>query len=408
MEIAGKQLYHFTNSQDVIRLQSKYALFKRVLNILFSLTFDEGFDEALMCQAIDLLYERHDCLRLRFVKQGKETMQYFEAERKSGKIPSLRFDTNGAYDAFFRRFRRKPTDVYAALRDGKELPPAPGSFEEIIRKDNEYRNDATALERDRDFYRDYYFNRHPEHPVYCGTHGNRSDRWLKYKHKGEFGLPYLFVRCDTDPFQFAVPNSITQAAEKWCTDNGISMTAFFLMSFSLALSLINDRERSMANVLILNCRGTVADRKTAGTKCSAVAAVTDIDYGKSFQDLANVMAGEHNEFFRHTRLSYLDMEKMQHDAWKFSMLRFLNCAGFSYIPFTAPDGVTFQLHSNGKGALVTYIAIMHDVKRNEVFINYDVQKLLVTPAQLVDFQNVYNRVMEKVLARPDAPLKEIV
>ena len=111
MEIAGKQLYHFTNSQDVIRLQSKYALFKRVLNILFSLTFDEGFDEALMCQAIDLLYERHDCLRLRFVKQGKETMQYFEAERKSGKIPSLRFETNGAYDAFFRRFRRKPTDV---------------------------------------------------------------------------------------------------------------------------------------------------------------------------------------------------------------------------------------------------------------------------------------------------------
>ena len=56
---------------------------------------------------------------------------------------------------------------------------------------------------------------------------------------------------------------------------------------------------------------------------------------------------------------------------------------------------------------MTYIAIMHDVKRNEVFINYDVQKLLVTPAQLIDFQNVYNRVMEKVLARPDAPLNEL-
>ena len=106
---------------------------------------------------------------------------------------ALRLETNNAYEAFFRRFRRKPTDVakgdvlrvvyavnpdgkqmvickishyvadtygigvlvadllavYAALRDGKELPPAPGSFEEIIRKDNEYRNDATALERDR-------------------------------------------------------------------------------------------------------------------------------------------------------------------------------------------------------------------------------------------------------------------
>ena len=451
MEINGQPLYHFTCSQDVIRLQNKYALFKRVLNILFSVTFDEGFDEALMSQALDLLYERNDCLRLRFVQQGKETMQYFEPERKASKIPSIRLETNSAYESFFRRFRRKPTDVakgdvlrvvyavnpegkqmvickishyvadtygigvlvadllgiYTALRDGKELPPAPGSFEEIIRKDNEYRNDTTALERDKAFYRDYYFNRHPEHPVYCGTHGNRSDRWLKYKRKGEFGLPYLFVRCDTEPFQFAIPNSITQAAEKWCTDNGISMTAFFLMSFSLALSLINDRARRLTNVLILNCRGTVADRKTAGTKASAVSEFTEIDYEKCFLDNVNVMAEEQSEFFRHTRLSYLEMEGFQHEAWKFSMLRFLNCSGFSYIPFTAPDGVKFQLHSNGKGALVTYIAIMHDVKRNEVFINYDVQKLLITPAQLVDFQNVYTRVMEKVLANPDTPLNEL-
>lgn len=453
MEInaSGQPLYHFTCSQDVIRLQSKYALFKRVLNILFSLTFDEGFDETLMRQAIDKLYERNDCLRLRFVQQGKETMQYFEPTRKAGTIPSIRLETNNAYEAFFRRFRRKPTDVakgdvlrvvfavnpdgkqmvickishyvadtygigvlisdlmgiYAALRDGKELPPAPGSFEDIIRKDNEYRNDAAALERDRAFYRDYYFTRHAEHPVYCGTHGNHSDRWLKYKNKGEFGLPYLFVRCDTEPYQFSVPGAITQASEKWCTDNGISMTAFFLMNFSLALSLINDRERRMANVLIVNCRGTVADHKAAGTKVSAVAAVTDIDYTKSFLDNVKVMANEHNEFFRHTRLSYLDMEAMQHEAWKFSMLRFLNCAGFSYIPFTTPKGVQFQMHSNGKGALVTYIAVMHDVQRNEVFINYDVQKLLVTPAQLIDFQNVYNQVMEKVLARPDAPLNDL-
>ena len=446
-----KKLYAFNYSQDIIHLQTKYALFKRVANILFSVTFDDGFDEGRMLKALQLLIDRNDCLRLTFVKEGKEMRQFFEPSRKLDKVSAVRFDTTAQMEAWVRRFRRKGLDmtkgqtfqavfavnpsgeqmvfikishyvadtygigvlvadllaVYAALRDGNELPPAPGSFEDIIRKDNEYRNDATALERDKSYYRDYYLNRHPEHPVYCGTHGNRSDRWLKFKRKGEFGLPYLFVRCDTEPYQFAIPNSITQAAEKWCMDNSISMTAFFLMSFSLALSLINDRERRMSNVLILNCRGTVADRKTAGTKASAVAEVTDIDYEKSFLDHANVMTEEQNEFFRHTRLSYLEMEAIQHEAWKFSMLRFLNCSGFSYIPFTAPDGVTFQLHSNGKGALVTYIAIMHDVKRNEVFINYDVQKLLVTAAQLVDFQNVYNRVMEKVLANPNAPLNEL-
>lgn len=51
---------------------------------------------------------------------------------------------------------------------------------------------------------------------------------------------------------------------------------------------------------------------------------------------------------------------------------------------------------------------MHDVATNEISINYDVQRLRITPVQLIDFQSLYIRVMEKVLARPDAPLKEIV
>lgn len=125
-----KELYHFTYSQEVIRLQSKYALFKRVLNILFSLTFDEGFDENLMRQAFEKLYERNDCLRLRFVKRGKETMQFFEPARKPGDIPSLRFRTNQEYETFFRRFRRKAINlakgetlrvVFAVKPEGKQM-----------------------------------------------------------------------------------------------------------------------------------------------------------------------------------------------------------------------------------------------------------------------------------------------
>ena len=123
-------LYHFTYSQDVIRLQSKYALFKRVLNILFSVTCDEGFDEALMEKALNLLYERNDCLRLRFVKQGKETMQYFEPVRTVGRIRREKFTTGAQMQRFFRCFRRKPTDlakgdalrvVFAVNPEGKQM-----------------------------------------------------------------------------------------------------------------------------------------------------------------------------------------------------------------------------------------------------------------------------------------------
>lgn len=443
--------YHFTYSQDVIRLQSKYALFKRVLNILFSLTFDDGFDEALMRQALDKLYERNDCLRLRFVKQGKETMQYFEPERKPGKIPSLRFETNGQYEAFFRRFRRKPTDlakgdvlrvvfavnpegkqmvickishyaadtygigvlaedlmgIYHALRDGKELPPAPGSFEEIIRKDNEYREDTAATERDKEFFHDYFFNLHGNHPVYCGTHGIRNDRWLKCKRKGKFSIPMMMIRCDTYPLQFVIPSALTRQAEAWCEEHAISLNTLFFMGFTLTLSLLNERETRLCNVEILNCRGSLADRRTAGTKAQGMAVCTDIDYGKGFLANTTTLSEEQKELYRHTRLSYLEGEIMQHDSWKFSMLDMLNCSGFSYIPFISHEGVQLELHSNGKGALITYVALMHDMTRNEIFVNYDVQTRMVTPLQLVDFQNRYIRVLETVLADSETPLDRL-
>ena len=62
-----KTLYRFNSSQDVVHLQTKYTLFKRVANIVFYLTLDEPLDRQLMREAIDRLIERNDCLRITFV-----------------------------------------------------------------------------------------------------------------------------------------------------------------------------------------------------------------------------------------------------------------------------------------------------------------------------------------------------
>ena len=66
--------YPLNYSQDIVLLQTKYSLFKRVLNILFSVKVDGGFDKTRMEKALTLLYERNDCLRIRFVKEGGQTM----------------------------------------------------------------------------------------------------------------------------------------------------------------------------------------------------------------------------------------------------------------------------------------------------------------------------------------------
>ena len=123
--------YGFNYSQDIIDLQTKYSLFKRVVNIVFAVTVESGFDEVLMKNAINKMIERNDCLRLRFVKEGKKTVQFVEPERTIGEIPFKSFSTQGQMDAFLRRFRKKATDMFkGSLRtpDGhiQDKPPRCG------------------------------------------------------------------------------------------------------------------------------------------------------------------------------------------------------------------------------------------------------------------------------------------
>ena len=445
------QRYSFNYSQDIINLQTKYALFKRVANILFSITFDEGFDEGRMTEALQLLIDRNDCLRLTFVKEGKEMRQYFEPKRKLGPVRSFRFETTAQMEAWIRRFRRKGLDmtkgqtlkaafavnasgeqmvfikvshfvadqygigvlandlhaIYTTLSNGGELPPAPGSFEEVIRKDNEYRANTAATEKDRSFFKEYYEQRHAARPLYCGIHGNESDRWLKYKKKGNISLPYLFIRCDTKGYRFIIPAAITARVEAWCKEQEISMNSFFFYTCAIACSLLNDRAPYQTPLELMNCRATMADRKAAGTKVQSLSVYTTVDYARSFNDNIADLYAEQAELYRHTRLSYLECEAMQHKVWDYSMLSQLYNFCFSYIPIKTPKGIRLQVWSNGKGALVTYLAMMHDIDSNEIMVNYDIQTQMVTPGQLIEFQNLYIHVVETVLDKPATPLGEI-
>ena len=446
-----KQLYAFNYSQDIIYLQTKYALFKRVANILFSVSFDEGFDEALMKQALQKLVDRNDCLRMTFVKDGKTIKQYFDETRSIGDIPSLKFSRVSQMDAFIRRFRRKMVNVYKgqalkvvfvtdpsgkqqvvvkishfaadtygigvlvtdlaaiykALHDGTELPPEPGKFEDVLRKDAEYRNNPEALQKDIDFFKEYYEQRHAEHPTYLGIHGDDSDRWLKFKQKGKFWLTFLFVRCDTEGYQFVIPAAVTDRVAQWCESRGISMTSFFFYTCAIACSLKNDRLPYQLPLELMNCRATVADRKAAGTKVQSLSVYVTVDYKKSFDENIAALFADQSELYRHTRLSYLEVEAMEHKLWKYPMTSQIINYCFSFIPMQMPKGMSLQVYSNGKGALVTYMAMIYDVDTHEVYVNYDVQTKMVTPVQMVEFQNLYVHVMEAVLNSPDKPLEQV-
>ena len=80
---------------------------------------------------------------------------------------------------------------------------------------------------------------------------------------------------------------------------------------------------------------------------------------------------------------------------------------FSFIPMNMPDGLDLQVYSNGKGALPAYIALIWDTQTNEIYVNYDVQTEMCSAEQLIEFQNIYIRVIESVLKNPDTKLEKL-
>ena len=448
-----KVRYGFNYSQDIVHLQTKYSLFKRVANIVFSISVDKGFDKITMTRALELLIGRNDCLRLKFEKGKKgEILQYFRDKvTLGGVIPSISVDTYGKLEKFILKFRRKALDifkgetlkvafvqdpdgkelifmkishmvadsygigvligdlfaVYGSLVKGEPLPPAPAQFEEILKKDTQYRNNQQAIEKDREFFNEYYNVRHPEHPVYCGIHGVSNDRWMKLKKKGAFALPYLFVKCDTKGYRFIIPASVVGKAEEWCSRSGISMNTFFFYTCAIACSLKNGKAPYQLPLELLNCRATVADRKAAGTKVQSLSVYTTVDYNKSFNDNIQQLFEDQSELYRHTKLSYLEIQDIEHKLWNYSMMSQITNFSFSFIPVIMPEGVSMQIHSNGKGALPAYIALMHDLRSNEIHAIYDVQIKMCNADQMVEFQNTYMYVVESVLSAPDAALDDI-
>lgn len=444
--------YQFNYSQDIVHLQTKFSLFRRVSNILFSLTFENGFNVPMMKQAIKLLVERNDCLRLKFEKKKGKIYQYFRPENPIGEIPQKHFDTFDKLDSFINKFRKKAVNlfkgetfkvvfitnaaqeqmilvkishfvadtygigvlvndlnaIYKALVNNEQLPDAPGRFEDVIRKDNEYRANEEATEKDRQFFNEYYQVRHREHPIYCGLHGNYSDIWLKLKRKGAISLPYFLVKCDTDGSRFVIPSSVSEKVEQWCSENNISMNTFFFYTCAIACSLRNDRAKYQLPLELLNCRATVADRKAAGTKVQSLSVYTTVDYQKSFNENIALLFAEQSELYRHTRLSYLEVQDIEHKLWNYSMLSQITNFCFSFIPTSSPKGIRLQVYSNGKGALAAYIALMFDVDTKEIYVTYDVQRQMCSSLQLIEFQNIYIHVIESVLSQPDEILNKIL
>ena len=447
--MTDKACYSLSFSQDVAYLQCKYSLYKRVINILSSITIDEEVDFALMNQAFQLLVERNDCLRIRFFKKKGNLMQYFGDSGKNTKVPVLSFETKKQQDAFINKVRKKAinymrgvviepyfihtydnrymvffkvchmvTDlyginvlysdlmnVYNALKNGEALPPAPASFEEIIKKEIEKNSKSDSTEKHVEYFTDLLTN-NPE-PFYAGIHGPNNPIWQKQLKKHHRSLPIFFVHNNTKTYRHKIDKDLVEKVLTYCQNNQCSPANLLFYASSITSAKLNGNRKNLLPIGLYNCRHSAKEKFCAGPKVQSAACYTKIDYTRSFEDNLKAFSIAQFGLYRHIKFKDRDFETLLHNIYRSSLFQIYYSIAYSLIPIDMPEGVEFNVYTNGNGALPAYVVQALNIKTKEVDMAYDVQTKTTSEEDVSNFHTYYLNVLKQVLDDPSINIADI-
>ncbi len=448
--MTDQSCYNLSFSQDVAYMQCKYSLYKRVINILSSIVMDEEVDFEVMDQAFKLLVERNDCLRIRFFKKRGELLQRFgDSGKNSKKVPVLSFATKEQQDAFIDKVRRKPIDymhgvviepyfihtydnrymvffkichlvadlyginvlytdlinVYHALKKGEPLPPAPESFEEIIKKDIEKNAKGNSAEKHLEYFTNLLTN-NPE-PFYAGIHGPNNPIWQKQLKKNRRGMPIFLVHNNTQTYRHKLDKDLVEKVLTYCQNAGCSPANLLFYASSLTLAKLNGNLENMMPIGLYNCRNYAQEKRCAGPKVQSAACYTKIDYTLSFEENLKAFSIAQTGLYRHVKFKDRDFEALMHNIYRSSPLMIYYSIAYSLIPVDMPEGVAFNLYTNGNCALPAYVIQVLNAKTKEIDMAYDVQTKITGEEDVSKFHTYYLNVLEQVLDDPGINVAEI-
>jgi len=448
-KINKDELIDLNFAQNVPLLQCKYSLFKRVINILASMSTKEDIDFNLLDRAFNLVVERNDCLRISFHKDGKVWKQIFEKERRFDNIPHIEFKTEEEQNQFISDVTKKAIAwqkgvviepyfiktfdgksmvffkvchmildmyginiiysdlfaVYNALKNGTELPEAPGSFEEVVKNDNVKKSDPAWAKKNYEYFKNLLESR--EIPYYAGIHGMDQPLWQKRVAKGNHSMKLFFIKNNTKGYMKLIDKETVDKVFKYCESVKQTPTNFLSYTMAITCSIMNNYTKNMSPLQLFNCRGTMKEKKCAGIKVQSLCTYTTVEKEKSFIDNFNAFNELHGEMQRHIGIKDMEFEMLRNKTYHTSLLDSYYSFTYSFIPFKLPEGMEFQIYSNGKCALPCYVAQLYDVDAGHINMAYDAWTEIINDKHVDTYHKNYLTVINAVIDNPEIKIEDI-
>lgn len=454
--------YPISNSQKMMYLMSlKYGSGYPVNNIGFGYYWKGEMDKKIMKESIYEAIRRCDTMRLRFVMGKKLSLHQYVTERSELRIEEWDYsdltvdeaeekltafsrsnipmfnceihkialvDFAEGYKGIFMRIQHLAMDAYSLkvfVNDiielylhktrGTPYPKPMRPYIPVLEKELEYET-SQQHEIDKQYWYDSLAK--TSEPIFTDY---MIDNRLKHQQKKHpehrfadihSGLP------DASSVKFSMSAEDSEKVLRMCEERNLSVFALISMGVRTGLSCFNDNQQDVSFKMIINRRGTIAEKKSGGLRINFLPMRSIIAPEETFTNAVNKISDVQNEMYLHSSLSFLETlherhKSMPEDA-KFDST--YDSFGLSYQPMLKLASIDEEMaktarsiwYNNGATMIPLYVTVLHRTSDNGLDFIFEYRK---EPEADYDLSILYSKIAKTLVIgaeNPDITVGEIL
>ena len=177
------------------------------------------------------------------------------------------------------------------------------------------------------------------------------------------GLP------DADIIKFHMSKEDSEKVMALCKERELSIFSVISMAVRTALSCFNDNQEDVSFKMIINRRGTIAEKKSGGLRINFLPMRSIIKPEETFCEAVGKISEIQNEMYLHSKLSFLETLKERHKSMdkdaKFDST--YDSFGLSYQPLMQTTCIDDEMkkslrtiwYNNGAIMIPLYVTVSH-------------------------------------------------
>ena len=460
----GKKVeaYPITSSQQMMYLMSlKYGSGYPVNNIGMGLYWKGEMDKAVMKEAIYEAISRCDTMRLRFIMGKKLQLHQYVVEDSGIRVEEwdysrmtvdeayekllsfsrvnipmfncklhriILIDFADGYKGIFMRIQHLAMDAYSLkvfLNDVMEIyrhktkgtpyPKPMRPYIPTLEKDLAY-EESEEKEADKQYWFDSLAK--ATEPIFTDF---MLESRLKAQQKEKPGQRYADIHSglpDANMMKFHMGAEESRKLFEMCEERNLSVFAAISMGVRTGLSCLNDNQQDVSFKMIINRRGTIAEKKSGGLRINFLPMRSIIAPEETFCQGIEKISEVQGEMYVHSRLSFLETLKERHKSMpkeaKFDST--YDSFGLSYQPPVKITCIDEEMenslrsiwYNNGAIMIPLYVTVLHRTNDGGLDFIFEYRK---EPEAEYDLRILYSKIEKALILgaeNPDMTVGEIL